>query len=1545
VSARTGGLLAALAVAALAALALAVTGTGQEALPAATARPVLGVADLETVLMGSSPAASAGEVWGYRRLPLDVGPPVAGGRRLEFGDPGSVSNPDPQLAFLRYADATGWQVYETPVDEAGKPFRGMLDNPLSARMTPRAGGLLVGRDTRAPADDQVTVLLRDPGARFRVLGDPPPGVLEPASGAEPAETLAGDRGTGAVAVAAYEEALGKTGAFFAPIGRQVQDAVIAWNGLTWTREPVCLPPADPPAPAPAGSPCPSAAAPAASFGIVALAATSAANAWMLAQPDPALGRGLVLYQRRVVAGQPRWEERSLGLPLFAARETAAEGVTDLGPLHGSADPLTVTDKGVWLDGSLKQGDREHDFTVYFDPAAQGGRITGSWCDAAAKTRERLCDEGLGVDLSSQTGYRSFAWSGGGRGTRVITNPLEVGGDDQTNRGTYLVFDGARFQRRPGAGGNQRRSAAFSSVGEGWLQGPTHVTTGERPSKLARWPVALRSPLTDVAPRPDQPRGALPSQAVAVGQQGAVARYLPGTGWTREFLLTSSGTVAKPTLRGVAWPEADRAYAVGDLGAMWLWRADTGLWERDPATPIGFEGNLQDVAFDPGNPERGYAVGKSGVLLRYDKTWTQEALPAGFEGANFTQVAFAGSQALAVAGGAVLVNDGSGWRVDDGVSELLAPFAAAGPLLFSVSGLPDGGAVVAGRNIVLERDGHGSAWRFSDQPLLDSTVIAAGAFRDGARVRAVVSVVPRLLYPGIDEIPPPDPNVPPPIIPPFGLPGDGYVLRETAEGWHDEQLTAFSGSGTDRPIKSDPILSFDLDDGGEGWAVGGWSGDADSAGRGNSGRGGQGKADRARVQTGGIYRYSTGGAPAGPGAASAAPIPLQSTPARFAVAGHAACEQPCADLADQELAPDRTLSAVLGNVAELAGRPSGPRFLAYTGGRLPPGQRPAPEREAARYASLLGSRPQLPVYPAASAGDASGGTVDPFRRAFAGFNAPFGQGAPPAGVSLEGIPGGAPGPGARTHYAFDSTGTGGTVRMIVIDNSGGSLAGSDAYQNPAEPQRPWLERVLADAKEKGIAAVVMGSRDLNTRFRPRLNAASDGDEVAKLLVDGGASAYFFERTEEQRTYRIPAGGAQTIPAYGTGTLGYRSPSSNLPNADKPDAIFGDTGFLVAEVDTANRDGATNRAPVAVRLIPVVEDVSLQAVDGTLLRRSRVALFQGLGRRPIAGDRWGRSGGADPQPPGGDPYIAFPPALCLLATCGTRITPEYRFTSSRPFIGDFVKVDPTTTNLRKPLLGSDDKVTTDSSSGLFCAFNPGTTTVTIEAGGLSYSQKVTVLGGSVQRPCGTRVIPAEEFAPATASVQPPPPPAPAPAPISSPPPTVAPPPPPPPPPAGPAPPVNVPPPTVAPNPPPPPSTPSPPPIPPILPAIPAVPVNPNDLNSLPPSSPPPPAPAIARPIPPGGAVARVYQVEEKREEEAAPEMEGASTRYTPDEHAPTAPFVLGFIVIAALAGASINLRSREARRGRRARRPSPTSAWATVERPQHQPPLTTRRPPFR
>ena len=1412
-----------------------------------TPQPALGTADRSTVLMGAATAGAPGEAWAYRVLPLDVPAPSVGSGNAAFAiPPAGGAAPPGQLVFERAADADpAWTIQETPVDEEGKPYRGMEPNRFSARITPHAGGLLVGQDSTRPTGKQTVVLARDPGGRFRVLPEPPAGVLlgagegGEAGESEPkAEALAEREGAGTVADAAVENG-SHTEAYFGALGRGRELGVARWDGEHWTREPIELP-----------------AGYSGGFQIVAIAGSSPQNLWLLGEPSQSSGLGIVLFKRtEAKAGEYRWEAASLGSALFAAAETAADGVTKLGPLTGAAQPLTVTAKGVWIDGNLQAsggGSDGYDFTLYYDVSE--GKLTGSWCDASRGGGEALCEHPFGARFGRQAGYRSFAFDGPGYGTRIVTNPLLPGGDDTTNLGSYLSFEGTTFTRMPGAGADNSPGGAFYSARDGWLEGPVQVTQSQQPARLVSWPVSARAPFTAVATAPGSAPGDPGAQALAVGAEGVVARYIPGHGWEREFLLTGSGAVSSPTLRGVAWPDANRAFAVGDLGAMWVWRGETGLWEKDPAAPLnGFQGNLLGIAFNPTDPAIGYAVGLGGTLLRYGKSWTQEQLPSGFSEANFTSVAFAGSEAMVVAEHDLLVNDGSGWKVDPEVHALLSSLPTA-PTLNVVAGLPNGGVVAAGRDVVIERDSAGAPWRFSGQPIVNETAIAAAPILEGSKVRALLSVVPEFTYPPPLILPPVDPNTPGPLIPPNPLAGDGYLLRETPAGWEDEERAAYAGDTPDKPMKADPIAALDVGPSGAGWALGGWSGHADDAGRGSDASG-SGQAVRAEVQTGGIYSYAPAGNPPGPPGELTAPVALQSGVATFAVGGHAECVEQCAALAGEAIAPDRNLSAALAAIDGLSSQPNGPRMLLYTGGRETPGEGPEQLAEADRYAQLLSAGGSLPVYPALSAGDSEGGAAGAFGAAFASFAAPFGEGAAPVGVSAANIPAGpAPGPGARTHYAFDSAGPAGTARVIVIDNSRGSLAASDPYQNPAQAQGAWLAQMLADAKARGIPAIVVGSRELNPNLPPALNVASDASEEATIMVQGGASAYLYERPEESRSSRIPSGAAVTIPEYGTGALGYRSSISGSFKAGQPDALFGTTGYLLFSVDVAKRDPATNVAPVSARLIPLVQSVSLDPVDGTLLRRSAPALFTGIGRRPLAGDRWGPVSASDgnPNPPGADPYSEFPPKLCVQSDCSSAIEPEYTFTSSEPEIANFVEQDPNSTNLRKPLQDSSGHVIPDAHSAILCAFNAGTTTVTISAGGLSYSTPVTVLDGSVEQPCGTvplspshfKHVASEAAAPPSS---PPPSPAPAPAPI-------------------------------APPPPPPAAVPAKAPAPKLAPKV-VLPLALLPLVKLPsggpiPAIPPPPAAAFARPIPPGGATVRVF--EEKREEEAAPEQSQAFAR---------------------------------------------------------------------
>jgi hypothetical protein len=1449
-------------------------GQGQAAPEPVRPEPMLGAGGFGGMkLMGAVGAGAPGEVWGYRVVPPQAPAPVADGRALEWG-PGASE----RLAFVRYTAATDWQLYDSPLDAQGQPFPGV--RPYTAttpagRMTASGAGAVIGPALVAgsPVVGAPTILARDPGGRFRALPQPPTPLLG----------LGEALGSPSRAPLGVFEQGGHASVLAAPVGRRAEDAILVWDGGAWSAEPVC-------APHPAGAQPPAgcrAFGTGESFKVLALSAAGRESAWLLGLADPQLGRGIVLMHRVEQGGERRWVEQPLdaGGAHFADAQPVGGEVQAVAPLQGRADPLTATSDGVWVDGSfeLAAGGTTHDFTLHV--SADGA--TRSWCDPSG-----ICDHSLGAGFS-RAGYMSFAWDGPGAGQRVITNPLEPGAGESSNRGTWLRLEGETFVRQPGAGWVGRTSGAFLTPDDGWLEGPVRVPGGVAPQRLARWPVPSRRPLTAVTAEPGTVPGALGTRALAVGDEGSVLRFEPGQGWNSEFLLTSSGAVAKPRLRAVAWPEPGRAHAVGDAGAMWLWRAETGLWERDPGAPLNFDAQLTGVAFEPGEPERGYAIGRSGTLLDYGKSWEPETPPPGFESRDFTAIAFAGSQALVAAGEDLLVNDGAGWRVDRQAHDLLRSTPQPGRLL-TVSGLPDGGAVAAGDGIVIARDSEAAPWHFADQPLPGMVVVAAGAFRDGGRVRAVVSVLPNGPFPPPDVVPEPDPNVRPSPLPALALPWDGYVLRETQHGWRDEQRNDYGDPGVDKPVKPDPILAFSLGPAGDGWAVGGWSGGVDAAERGS-----QSPEERRRVQTAGIYRYSST-TPAGTVGAGPSPIPLDPGPVRFAVGGHAECSDRCADLAPLELAPDRTLALALSSVGGLTARPDGPRFFLYTGARVPPGVSDADEQ--GRYAQLLRSAPGLGVYATPAEGDtADGGAA--FGAAFASAPAPFGVGLAPDGVGTDGIPGALADPAsARTHYAFDSRGPAGMVRVVVIDNSAGSLAASDPHQNPHEQQLPWLISVLDDARAKGIPAIVVGSRDLNPRFQPSLNAASDGQGTAEVLRDHGASAYLFDRPEETRASTIPSASSDTIPTFGTGTLGYRS--SAEASDTRALSVFGDPAYLIVELDARQRDPLTNRAPVHARLIPVAEDLSLEAVDGTVLRRSRQALFRGLARRPVAGDRWGGlAGESSRSPAGSDPHTDLP-GLCSSAGCSTALQAEYRFSSSDPDIGDFVRQDPASSNPRKPALDQHGKVIGDSQSSLLCAFNAGTTTVTVASGGLSYSRSVRVLGGSVLRPCGTRPLSPDRFVrrtlvrnPDGAGAPPPPPLPPALPPVAlvPPPPLVA---------------VPLPP---LPRPPLPPLGPDVPPPPP-----PSFPV---------PAPPPPPRPLSARPTPPGGSVARVYQVEEKREEEVALEESQAFARYEHDDGGP-GPLALlpALVLLAAIAGAG----TRSGLRGRGTR-----AASAAAGTPPRQP----------
>ena len=215
-------------------------------------------------------------------------------------------------------------------------------------------------------------------------------------------------------------------------------------------------------------------------------------------------------------------------------------------------------------------------------------------------------------------------------------------------------------------------------------------------------------------------------------------------------------------------------------------------------------------------------------------------------------------------------------------------------------------------------------------------------------------------------------------------------------------------------------------------------------------------------------------------------------------------------------------------------------------------------------------------------------------------------------------------------------------MIVIDNSRGSLAASDPYQNPAEAQAPWLERMLADARARGIPAIVVGSRELNPNLPPALNVATDAAEEAQIMVRVALPPTCTNAPKKAARARSPPAARSRSPssARARSAIAPRSPTRSRPANRTRCSARTATCSSASKSPSATPPRTSRRSDA--RLIPLVQEVSLDPVDGTLLRRSAPALFTGLGRRPLAGDRWGpiSASSGNPNPPGSDPLCRIP-----------------------------------------------------------------------------------------------------------------------------------------------------------------------------------------------------------------------------------------------------------------------------------------------------------------
>ena len=831
-------------------------------------------------------------------------------------------------------------------------------------------------------------------------------------------------------------------------------------------------------------------------------------------------------------------------------------------------------------------------------------------------------------------------------------------------------------------------AAFTGPDEGWLGGTKALgqwSPQQNSSLLTPWPLPDRSPLTSIALAPGSGAGAGESGALAVGLDGATLHYDASTGWQVE---PATPRAQHLNLLGVAFNGPSSAFAVGQFGVILHWNGTS--WSEDPQSISLTQSQLEGVAF--GSSGEGWAVGANGTILHYDgQHWSIEAPPPAESGQNISSVAVAGSEAFAVAGGNLIERrPGGGWEA---VEESLLPSdpkPAPGQLRL-VAGLPDGGVIAAGRSLMLVREAVGRGFEYAEQPLSGISVALAPFREASGKLRAYVSVAPpvNLLSDEVGGFPP----------------GDGELLRQTESGWQDLSRSQYAGNAIrgDGAVKSDPVLAVATDQSGEhAWVAGGYDGTEDAAHQGTT----EVLAARpAGWMTASIWRYDTTGNAQPSGLTSATPnLPATPGVVSFAFFTSPECKVQCSAVPDAQ--PDVNLSAAAKQIATYATQPGGPAFAMLGGNAVGPldqetGAEPA--ADFARLPELLAPLGGLPTF--ATIGRTDQPYETPFSEAFAEAPEPFGTGAPATGITPVSAGSQTPNGDVHRYYAFDANQNGATLRVIVLDDAEGQLEAGAATAG----QQHWLEEQLATANGQRLPVVVMAATPLQD--------LREGESVAGLLARSGVLAVFTtseRRLDERRL--IPEKHALQIPEYEGASLGYQKPQNN-----------GVKWYFVS-ADTQTRE-------VEVSAVPVIDSLALKPLDGLSVARSLTLQFEAIARRPpgtlatIAGQSEDSSEPGEPFP-GYDNYVEIPSPSCGKRPC---VPPSYTFTSSEPTIGTFV--EPSGPGSPLPKLDAGGHPIPSSTSGLFCAYNAGTTTVSITTGLLSYSLPITVQAGGFGSPCGT------------------------------------------------------------------------------------------------------------------------------------------------------------------------------------------------------------------
>jgi hypothetical protein len=1228
-------------------------------------------------LLGEIAGSPVHETWAYG---FTTAPPATvNGSPLPY----TAGTGNKQLVLLRYTDPTGWQIIDVlRCGTVADPSLGCNADPmeafplvpgggpkLSGQMTPSGDGWIVLRQTPPQGANQVAVFHKAPGSDQFLLDAGAsvtlqpllvaddgnnPGLQVPGVKTSPGRFELGERGDGStygLLIAPQQPTVPKqepsVSGQTVTIKTELQYGVLE-NG-EWTVKNATLPPGF------------VARGPNEEVSVMVADPTGPGSGWA------ALSSGSPQPLMLAHFDDSGWTFVPTGLDvldLTGALATTRPQVYATG--------IRADGTGVWLSAQVNTPTGGGPLVAHYD--ATSGTTTGVWCDAGVVALSTGCTRTLDANNPAAVPQDVFQTADG-----EVAETLGMGFVDLYSYGAWtpIAAPGFGLLSNPG-------QSLFISPTDGWVVGQNGVgrISAQSPAgSLPVWPEPNRATLLSIA-LPPAGAGVGTSGALAVGLEGTALHYDAANGWLVDPTPPKAEHIP---LRGVAFDGPGRAVAVGDLGTILDWNGSS--WSEDPQSNVLTVGQLNAVAFAPDG--EGWAVGTFGTILHWDgTTWSPEQIDPDDAGEAVTSVAVAGNgDVLAIAGGNLIERslDGTWQRVDS--SSLPSPAPPSGSLRL-VSGLPDGGAVAAGSSVLMIRQGGASPWRYSDQPI-SGTAVGLSAFRDPGVVEAFVSLAPPAATTAATGFPP----------------GDGDLVIVRPSGLTDLSRNQYPGTttGEEGAVVPDPVLAVAAaSDGSSAWAVGGYAGTETADGLGTKA---PLQARPESWQTASIWRYDVGGSQQS-ATESPALLSIPATPhtVSFAFFSNAECVFECASTVDAQ--PDVNLSAAASQIASFAQQPGGPAFAVLGGNAVGPldgGARRAGDGaiDLARLSTYLRPLGNVPLYAAYGQLDGVPSNVDPatpWSDAFGGSPAPFGNGPVPGGIS----PVASGGASGRVHryYAFDATENGGAVRVIVLDNSAGSLDASEPGQSA------WLDTQLAAAQSAGLPIIVFTAAPLDGSTA---GAAGDSAAVAAKLAAAGVLAVFTSNLDGvDRVVTIRAGGSQ-LTEYQGASLGYQQTSNN--------------GVLwyFASVDTATRR-------VSVQAIPVVQSLALEPLAGLTVQRSSTLSFQAIGRRP-PGTLATVATSTAPFTAGIDNYVTIPST----SKCPGCLTPSYTFASSDPTIGDFVA--PSAPGSLIPALDASGNPIPSATSGLFCAYNAGTTTVSVTSGQLTASQKVTVNGGGIGRPCGT------------------------------------------------------------------------------------------------------------------------------------------------------------------------------------------------------------------